>query len=347
MKTTKILITCALGDYMKSEIDCIKSISDKDIGSIEIYGADMNQQDYPYVDLEMCFKVPKVSDPFYADVIYQICYCLGIDLLIPTHSAELSIFKNLKEKFEKIGTKIMVAGGDIETANDKILLDKAMKSYGIPTPCSEEITTYEDLLVFICSHPEKRFCIKMRNGCGGRGFYIIGDSLYSTGDQTGERFISLESLEPLFEFRPSSYRVQEYLPNDEYTVDMLCVKGKMVAGAVKLNTSVVNGVAENSRIVCCPEAIEICSAIASQLCLDGNVGFDLKRGSDGVLYVIDVNPRLTATISLVVKAGLDLIHLGIRKALGFELPKEIPEAREGIKIHRKLCDVFEKDGELL
>ena len=346
MKTTKVLITCALGDYMKSEIDCIKSISDEDIGSIEIYGADMNQQDYPYVDLEMCFKVPTVSDPLYADVIYQICYYLGIDLLIPTHSAELCIFKNLKEKFEKIGTKIMVAGGDIETANDKILLDRAMKSSGIPTPCSAAITTYEDLLVFICSHPEKRFCIKMRNGCGGRGFYIIGDSMYSTGDQTEKRFISLESLEPLFDF-PASYLVQEYLPNDEYTVDMLCVKGKMIAGAVKLNTSVANGVAENSQIVSCPEAIEICSAIASQLGLDGNIGFDLKRGSDGALFVIDVNPRLTATISLVVKAGLDLIHLGIRKALGLSLPKEIHDAHVGIKIHRKLCDVFEKDGELL
>mgnify|MGYP000599909803 CR=1 FL=1 len=41
-------------------------------------------------------------------------------------------------------------------------------------------------------------------------------------------------------------------------------------------------------------------------------GFDLKENSDGVPYIIDINPRLTATVSLIQKAGLNLPYYGYR-----------------------------------
>ena len=346
MKRTKILITCALGDYMRAEVDCIKAIKDETLGQIEVCGTDIRKTALNYVPLDHFFKVPRIDEDDYLEAIYSICKSNEIDLLIPTHSRELEMFKESRREFEKIGTKIMVSNGLLNIANDKILCREFMIANGIDVPQSAVVKSFDEYEKLQRENPAKTFCVKLRNSCGGRGFYVIGDGKYSKGDRTEEKFLSLECLKGLFN-ENDEYLIQEYLPGREFTVDLICDNGTFLCGAVKLNTSMKNGVAENSIIVKNNEALELCKKLSEKLMIDGNAGFDLKESSDGRIYIIDVNPRLTATISLVVKSGLDLVHLGIRKALGLTLPDDLGEAVEGTEVHRKLYDVFEREGVII
>ena len=43
--------------------------------------------------------------------------------------------------------------------------------------------------------------------------------------------------------------------------------------------------------------------------MDGNVGFDFMRNADGVPVLMDINPRLTATVSVIAAGGVNLPYL--------------------------------------
>ena len=346
MKQTKILITCALGDYMKTEVDLIKSINDDDLGEIIVIGVDAKDKTYDYINLDKFYKVHSIDHYRYYDEIYNLCKEEKINLLIPTHTSELQFFHDYRHIFELIGTKVMVTGGELDIANDKIKCRDFMVDNKMPVPVSTVVKNFDQYKKFVSDYPDKTFCIKLRDNCGGRGFYVIRDSEYTKDSRIDKRSLPEKTLNMIFD-ENKEFLLQEYLPNDEYTVDILSENGKFICGATKKNFSMGNGVAEDSTIVYAPEILQQCTHLAYLLKLDGNIGFDLKEGSDGNVYIIDVNPRLTATVSLIVKSGLDIVHLGIRKSLGLKIPDTISEAKVGTSIHRKLYDVFEYEGGLI
>ena len=84
----------------------------------------------------------------------------------------------------------------------------------------------------------------------------------------------------------------------------------------------------------------MCVEVCRLLHLDGNVGFDVKVDEYGNPFIIDINPRYTATISLSAHAGLNLAYYGFLHSLGRELPAEFPKERIGARIERRLADYF-------
>jgi carbamoyl-phosphate synthase large subunit len=55
--------------------------------------------------------------------------------------------------------------------------------------------------------------------------------------------------------------------------------------------------------------------------MSGNVGFDFMRNDAGEAVLMDINPRITATVSVIAAAGLNLIYMRVKQLLGEELPE--------------------------
>lgn len=334
---TKLLFTCALGEYMKGTIDCFRNNPD----GVEFFieGADMAPMEFNAVGLDRFFQVPSCIDPHYIDDILDICQREKITALFPMNTNELEIFETVKDRFEAIDTTVVLTTGRLGIANDKLRMNLFLSKRGVKQPLTRTACSYSDYQTVSARYPKTKLCIKLPHGCGGRGFRVIGDEEYIKERSAPISYISQVELEKLFKNFDEVFMLQEYLPGTEYTVDVLAVNGKVVAGATKRNGD-VDGIAKRSEIVPNGEAFDKCVKACEALSLDGNVGFDLKENSDGVPYIIDINPRLTATVSLIQKAGLNLPYYGYRYKTCGTIPESFPEAKVGARLVRQLADYF-------
>lgn len=334
---TKLLFTCALGEYMKGTLDCFRN--NPDGADFFIEGTDMAPMEFNAVGLDCFFQVPSCTDQHYIDNILDICQREKIKALFPMNTNELELFETAKDKFAEIGTTVILTSGLLGIANDKIRMNLFLSKHGINQPLTRTACTYNDYQTVSAKNPETQLCVKLPKGCGGRGFRVIGDEEYIKERSSPVNYISQSELMKMFGDFNEVFMLQEYLPGIEYTVDVLSVNGKVVAGATKRNGD-VEGIAHRSEIVPNGEAFDQCVKACAVLKLDGNVGFDMKENADGVPYIIDINPRLTATVSLVQKAGLNLPYYGYLHKTGCPLPCSFPEAKIGAKLVRQLADYF-------
>ena len=345
MKPVTILLTCCLGDYMQGTISCYKN--NPDGREIRIVGTDMNDMTYNFVGVDKFYKVSRCNAPSYISELYKICKKEKVDVLIPCNTNELERLSVAKDKFLKIGTTVLVSDiGGLTIANDKIKSYQFFADNGILTPVTLITSSYDELRAFLDSNAGTTFVMKQRHGCGSRGFRIIGRNDKLLTDKPSGVFIEDEELRRVFD-GSTEYIVQEYLPGAEYTVDLLSYKGGALYFACKINSNMENGVARKSTIVYNPQCVEQCIEVCKLLNLHGNIGFDLKYSEDGVPIIIDVNPRLTATISLVAKAGLNLPYLALQMAL-MEYIKPDYKLKYGTSLIRRIQDYyFDERGDVI
>ena len=325
---------------MQGTISCYKN--NPDGREIRIIGTDMNDMTHNFVGVDKFYKVSRCTEPSYIYELYAICQQEDVDVLIPFNTSELELISKNKSLFEKIGTKVLVSDtGALFTANDKIRAYKYFKREGISTPATLITSSYDELRAFLDKYKGTTFVMKQRLGCGSRGFRIIGSNDNLLSDKPSGVFIEDEELKRVFN-GDTEYLVQEYLPGDEYTVDVVVNHGIVLYSACKLNSDMENGVARKSVVVNNHKCLIQCCLVCMQLGLHGNIGFDLKCNENGFPIIIDINPRLTATVSLVAKAGLNLPYIALCMELGE--PYEAGELRYGTSLERRITDYYFDEG---
>lgn len=344
MKEVTILVTCCLGDYMQGTIRCYKNNPDN--RPVRVIGCDMNDMVYNFVGVDKFYKVGRCDSDEYIEQLVDICVKENVDVLIPFNTNELELISWYEETFASVGTKVIVSKPRaLEVANDKIRFHDYFDGR-IPTPKYFVTNSYDELNGFLSCNKDKTFTIKQRHGCGSRGFRIIGRNEGFLHDKPNGVFIQDEELKGLLD-GSQEFLIQEYLPGNEYTVDLVVDHGKVLYAACKLNADMENGVARSSVVIYGKKRIEQCEYVCNALKLHGNIGFDLKSDAKGNPYIIDCNPRMTATVSLIAKAGINMPYIALQLALG-EPVRDDYKLKYGTYIVRRITDYFfDESGELL
>ena len=70
----------------------------------------------------------------------------------------------------------------------------------------------------------------------------------------------------------------------------------------------------------------------------GNADLDFKYDKDGHPVLMEINPRIAATMQIFKIGGMNLPYLRIKQLLGEELP-EI-EIKYGVKMKRRYLEMF-------
>jgi carbamoyl-phosphate synthase large subunit len=171
--------------------------------------------------------------------------------------------------------------------------------------------------------------VKPRRGAGSRGVRLVPDRA------------TLESLPP-----DDSLIIQEYLPGEEYSVDVLADDdGTVVAAVPRTRTRVDSGVSIAGRTVHDDGLESTAAAVARAIGLRGVANVQLRRDSDGVPALLEVNPRFPGALPLTIAAGVDMPSLVLDLALGRQIPKSI--GFKDLANVRFLEDVFVDPGEIL
>ena len=86
------------------------------------------------------------------------------------------------------------------------------------------------------------------------------------------------------------------------------------------------------------KAYKICEDVVRLLKIDGQADFDFRYDKNGNPILMEVNPRIAATMKIFKEGGMNLVYLRIKQLLGEKLP-EI-NVRYGVRLVRRYIDMF-------
>ncbi|MFF5625638.1 ATP-grasp domain-containing protein [Microbacterium sp. LWH10-1.2] len=246
----------------------------------------------------------------------------AIDVVVSTVDVELIA---LSERREELAPAVLAAPSTdtLEVSLDKLLLAERCADTGraprtvLAGPAAQALDW--EFPVFA----------KPRQGAGSRGIRLVPDRAALDALPVDEGLI-----------------VQDFLPGEEYSVDVIAdAAGQVVAAVPRTRARVDSGVAIAGRTVHDPELEETASAIAKAIGLVGVANVQLRRGRDGRAMLLEVNPRFPGALPLTIAAGVDIPSLVVDLFLGRELPASVP-FRE-VAFVRFLEDVIVEIDEVL
>lgn len=343
-----VLITAAGNVYMPGTCACLKHNGER---NIRLIGADLNND--PTI-LQMCdayYSVPRGDDPAYIDALLGICSEENVDVLLPIMSVELNSLSEHWARFEQIGTIISVSPSDsLAVANDKLQLFDHMRAKGIRCAAYRSVSSIDELndAARALGYPEKRVCIKTTAGSGSRGFRILDASISRYDLFLHEKpSASITTLDEMTDVLKDvtvfpRLMLMEYLPGEEYTVDLLADHGNVIYCCCRKALNMENSIMLDGVVVAHEEINQLCCEIVSSLQLDGNIGFDIREDSDGVPYVMECNPRITAGIPVFAAAGVNLPYLNVKRLVGEPLPE--CHLKYGTIVRRRWLEMYTDSG---
>jgi len=263
---------------------------------------------------------PAASDEFF-DEVDSLCRADGVDVLISTVDAELP---SLTRRRSELAAVLAAPAADtIDVALDKWqLVQRCAGSLAVPRTRLLDAEVVDGAWDF-------PVIVKPRRGAGSRGVRVVTSRAALAALGTDHDLI-----------------VQEFLPGDEYSVDVLAdARGHVVAAVPRTRTRVDSGVSIAGRTVRDEHLESAAAAAAVAIGLTGVANVQLRRATDGTPSLLEINPRFPGALPLTIAAGVDMPSLVLDLALGLPLPDSVP-FREVANV-RFLEDVFIEPAEVL
>lgn len=243
--------------------------------------------------------IPRGDAPELVPALHRACKERHIEALVPTVDVELATLAAARDSFASIGVELPISPVEcLRTCRDKQVLMDAVRGK-VPVPDSEPLT--EVVAASVDSFP--RF-VKPREGAGSRGV---------------ARIDSRADLDKLP--KDGSLMLQEYLPGEEYSVDIYVSRdGRVIAVVPRVRMKIDSGIAVASRTIKAPEVSEAAMRTAEIIGIRGTANIQFKRSADGVFKLLEVNPRFPGTLPLTGAAGVDMPRLMADELAGHQLP---------------------------
>ncbi|HEY0717119.1 MAG TPA: ATP-grasp domain-containing protein [Streptosporangiaceae bacterium] len=298
-RALRILVTGAGGP---AAIAAMKSLRAEP--SVELLAADMDPwaAGLYLVPPEARTLVPAGAAPEFADTLLAHATALGVDVVLPTVDDELRPLASAREKFAAAGIKLMLAdGGALDIILDKLALVTHCAGL-VRIPRTELFGPAVDPGSW--SYP---VVVKPRTGSGSRGIHIVGSAA------------ELAAMD-----RSPALIVQDFLPGEEYSVDVLAdTNGHVIASVPRVRARVDSGVSVGSRTVHDPEVEYFGRTVARATGITFVANVQCKRDRDGSPALLEVNPRIPGTLGLTIAAGVDMPRLALHALLGQRLPANL------------------------
>lgn len=297
--------------------------------------------------LDKIIQIPPADSPDFAKELLRICIREKADVVLPLVTRELIPLSKQKQKFRACGITVSVSDTRaLETANNKYLLMKFCRDNDIPVPEFQLVNTLEQFeqAAVRLGYPDRKICFKPPVSNGQRGFRIINDSqdrmVSLLNEKPNNVFIGYDEFATICNsssFFPELI-VMEYLPGEEYSVDVLVDNGRFISAIPRSRDHIKMGISFVGTTVNDKEIIDYSRRIVEGLGLNGNIGLQFRRDGNGTPKIIESNPRLQGTIVLCTAAGENMVYKAVKLAMGEDPGK--PGVRWGVRMIRYWDELF-------
>jgi carbamoyl-phosphate synthase large subunit len=246
--------------------------------------------------------VPEVDNKDYLEVLFKIIDKYDINVLMPSSGHDIFPFSENKEKLKRNGVIAVVSERDVlEICRDKILtFEHLNKKFNLPFTTDKKNNISEFPII-----------AKPRYGKGSRDIIKIDD------------FAELDYVDS----RYSNMIFQEYLPGDEYTIDVLSdMDSNPVTSVPRVRLQTRGGISTKGKIVLDKELIEESFRIVKHLNIIGPSCVQVKKDKDDGFKLVEINPRLGGGTIFSTLAGANFPKMIIDMVEGRSL--KIPTISE-------------------
>ena len=248
---------------------------------LKIYGADMAGTAPALAYCDYTRQVVAIKDSSYIDNLLRICADDHIDLLIPTIDTDLLTLSENKDRFEAVGTQVMVSAPDkIRICRDKNNTSQFFVDCGLHAPMP-----VNDWKAYRSGYPA---FIKPKDGSSSINAFKVENA---------------EELE-VYAGQVEDYIVQPFVSGHEYTIDIFCDwEGEPISIVPRERLQVRAGEVLKTRIELDPVMIEESRALCRAFKPCGPMTVQLIRDDSGMDWFIEINPRFGGGAPLSMKAG--------------------------------------------
>lgn len=281
--------------------------------NLTIIGADVTKNAPALFFCDKTQSVCRIKDAQYIPQLLEICRQEKVDCLIPTIDTDVLPLAENKERFEAIGTKVLISEVDkVRLCRDKRLAGNYFISLGLKAPL-----TVDSVEKYDSGYPA---FIKPKDGSSSINAYKV--------DNIHELRTYAKKID--------DYIIQPFISGQEYTIDIFCdYNGNSVYITPRERLAVRGGEVLRTQIVQDEKIImemktlitdyKPCGQITVQLIRDENTGED---------YYIEINPRFGGGAPLSIKAGVDSAKAVIRMLKGEMLEYKEKAAKDGVMYSR-------------
>lgn len=344
MRDITVLVSACGAQFMPGLAECLKNNGER---NIRIVGVDMGTDQTILQMVDALYQVPRATDPQYIDRLLDICRNEKVDIILPFMSAELLPLIDRTDDFEAIGTKVSVSNRkSVEITTNKYRFYEFLSENKLPVPRYALIKCVDDLYdaCKACGYPYNAICVKATELSGSRGIRIIKpdvsrfDLLFN--EKPNSFFTTYDDLEATLREKESmpEMMAMEYLPGMEGSVDLIADNGKILYMAYRESTVNLHSIPQEGELKENPEAYEIARKVVAALNYSGNADLDFKNDANGHPVLMEVNPRIAATMRIFKEGGLNLPYLQIKHLLRETLPTV--DIKYGVKMKRRYLEMF-------
>ena len=248
---------------------------------LKVYGADMAGTAPALAYCDYTRRVIAMKDPGYIQNLLDICLNDHIDLIIPTIDTDLLALSENKEKFEAIGTKVMISDPDkILICRDKNKTSQFFVDCGLHAPMP-----VNDWKEYKSGFPA---FIKPKDGSSSINAFKVENK---------------EELE-VYAGQIEDYIVQPFVSGKEYTIDIFCDwDGNPISIVPRKRLQVRAGEVLKTQICMDQTMIEEARGLCTVFKPCGPMTVQFIRDDTGIDWYIEINPRFGGGAPLSMKAG--------------------------------------------
>ncbi len=223
--------------------------------------------------------LPEVENQSYTTRLFEIISKHNIGILMPSSGYDIYNFSRNKGNLLDRGAVAVVSDEDtMEKCRDK------METFTfLSQKFASPYTTVDPNKII-----EFPLIAKPRFGKGSKGVVKIDND-------DDLKYVQSKNDNLIF---------QEYLPGTEYTIDVLSdLEGEPIIAVPRIRLQTKAGISTIGKIVRDDSISETCKSIAKYLKIIGPCCIQMKETKDGILKVVEVNPRLGGGTIFTALAG--------------------------------------------
>jgi len=320
------MVTGAGAPGIKGTIYSLKNNYDK--RKIKLIGTDIKDDVIGKYFVESFYKIPKPSEKEFINRILDICEKENVNFILPQVTDELEVFSKNKEKFEKNGVKVAVSDYEnFKIANNKFLLTKIAQEIGAGAAKLTLVKSMEELeeVLPFFGYPKKPVVIKPPSSRGMRGLRIIDETKnrydFFMEEKPTSVFITKNELNNIFVEKFPELLISEYMPGEEYSVDILADNGNPLVIIPRKRLEIRSGITFKGVTEKHEKIIEYSKLLTEKLRLNYAFGFQFKLDEKNEPKLLECNPRIQGTMVMATLSGANIIYSSLKLLLGEKIPK--------------------------
>lgn len=281
----------------------------------KVVATDMSELAPAVYEADRFYQVPRITDPGYMDLIFDICKKENINGVLSLIDPELSLLAKHKAEFDALGVTVIGSSYDLcERALDKMEMYQWLMEMGYPCAKSyvDKEAFYADVEAGVIDYP---VFVKPVRGSASIAIAKVSDK---------------ETVELLFA-RNDNLMIQEFLQGQEIGADVYIdmVSGEVVSIFTKKKIVMRAGETDKAVSFKDEKLFALIERFAKESGWSGQIDIDIFD-IDGQYYISEVNPRFGGGYPHAYECGCDHMKLICNNLQGIANEKNIGAYDENI-----------------